>query len=106
MEQEKKQEVVMGKVVMMNMIPHELQNPVHNFQLRFKDLENGFKLWLSKQSLAVEAAVVTATSAAQGAAIGAFMATLSPDASSLPNAPSQPSLYPQAQVFILSFIFF
>ncbi|XP_057990862.1 chloroplastic import inner membrane translocase subunit HP30-2 [Hevea brasiliensis] len=73
------------------------QNPIEQLQLRFKELENGFKSWLSKQSLAVEAVVVTGTSAAQGAAIGAFMGTLTNDvSSSLPTPPPQASLNPQA----------
>lgn len=74
------------------------QNPIEQLQARFKVLENGFKAWLAKQSLPVEAAVVTATSAAQGAAIGAFMGTLTNDvSSSLPNTPPpQASLNPQA----------
>jgi len=42
------------------------------FQTRYKDLENGFKLLLSKQSFVVEAAFVTATSAAKFFAIGCF----------------------------------
>ncbi|XP_065861453.1 chloroplastic import inner membrane translocase subunit HP30-2-like [Euphorbia lathyris] len=72
------------------------QNPVEQLQLKFKDLEHGFKSWLSKQSLAVEAAVVTATSAAQGAAIGAFMGTLTNDVSSSLHTPPEASLNPQA----------
>ncbi|PWA36129.1 hypothetical protein CTI12_AA602950 [Artemisia annua] len=47
-----------------------------------KEVENRFKTWLSKQSLPVEAAVVTITSAAQGAAMGGFMGTLTNDVSS------------------------
>lgn len=58
------------------------QNPITQFQNKFKELENGFKGWLSKQSLPVEAAVVTLTSAAQGAAMGGFMGTLTNDATS------------------------
>lgn len=73
------------------------QNPLVQLQARFKDLENGFRDWLSKQSIPVEAAVVTATSAAQGAAIGAFMGTLTNDvSSSLPTPPPQAALNPQA----------
>lgn len=71
------------------------QNPLEQIQARFKELENGFKTWLSKQSLPVEAAVVTATSAAQGAAIGGFMGTLTNDVSSTLPTP-QPGLNPQA----------
>ncbi|GAB2293903.1 hypothetical protein Dimus_028115 [Dionaea muscipula] len=65
------------------------QNPIVVVQAKFKELENGFKTWLSKQSIAVEAAVVTATSAAQGAAIGAFMGIITGDvSSSLPTPES------------------
>ncbi|TKY73985.1 translocase of inner mitochondrial membrane 17 [Spatholobus suberectus] len=73
------------------------QNPLEQLQARFKELENGFRLWLSKQSLPVEAAVVTTTSAAQGAAIGAFMGTLTADGSSaFPTPPPNAALNPQA----------
>ncbi|XP_077250122.1 chloroplastic import inner membrane translocase subunit HP30-2-like [Tasmannia lanceolata] len=72
-------------------------NPITQIQTKFKVLENGFRMWLAKQPLAVEAAVVTATSAAQGAAIGAFMGTLTPDlSSSFPPPPPQAGLNPQA----------
>ncbi|KAE8683942.1 DNA double-strand break repair Rad50 ATPase-like [Hibiscus syriacus] len=69
------------------------QNPLEQLQAKFKELENSFRGWLAKQSLPVEAAVVTTTSAAQGAAIGAFMGTLTNDAS-LPTPKA--SLDPQA----------
>ncbi|XP_052184972.1 chloroplastic import inner membrane translocase subunit HP30-2 [Diospyros lotus] len=76
----------------------QAQNPIAQFQGKFKELEKEFKAWLAKQSLAVEATVVTATSAAQGAAIGAFMGTLTNDVS--PSFPTPPpnaaSLNPQA----------
>ncbi|KAG6435028.1 hypothetical protein SASPL_106677 [Salvia splendens] len=69
------------------------QNPVALVQAKLKEVELRFKGWLAKQSIPVEAAVVTVTSAAQGAAIGAFMGTISGgDGSSLlmppPNAAS------------------
>ncbi|KAH7543687.1 hypothetical protein JRO89_XS15G0000700 [Xanthoceras sorbifolium] len=81
------------------------QNPVQMVQSKFKEveigfkqLESGFKSWLAKQSLPVEAAVVTLTSATQGAAIGAIMGTITSDISS--NIPTPPphatSLNPQA----------
>lgn len=89
--EERKQGVVVAKVS-----PHQLQNPIEQLQTRFKELENGFRLWLSKQSLPVEAAIVTVTSAAQGAAIGAFMGTLTNDASSSFPTPPDASLNPQA----------
>ena len=73
------------------------ENPVTLFQTKFKELESGFKSWLAKQSLGVEAAVVTATSAAQGAAIGGFMGTLTNDVNSvLPTPPPNAALNPQA----------
>ncbi|KAH8492332.1 hypothetical protein H0E87_021771 [Populus deltoides] len=73
------------------------QDPIKFVQFKFKELEDGFKSWLSKQSLPVEAAVVTATGGVQGAAIGAIMGTLTPDiSSSMPTPPPQASLNPQA----------
>ncbi|KAA8540124.1 hypothetical protein F0562_026816 [Nyssa sinensis] len=80
------------------LVPPHNQNPFAQLQDKFKELENGFRAWLAKQSLPVEAAVVTTTSAAQGAAIGAFMGTLTNDvSSSFPTPPPQAgSLNPQA----------
>ncbi|THF97996.1 hypothetical protein TEA_007545 [Camellia sinensis var. sinensis] len=40
------------------------QNPVAQLQAKFKEWNEGFKAWLAKQSLPMEAAVITATSAA------------------------------------------
>ncbi|KAL4557244.1 hypothetical protein LXL04_035417 [Taraxacum kok-saghyz] len=69
--------------------PNDLaHNPITQLQTKYKELENGFKAWLAKQSLPVEAAVVTLTSATQGAAMGGFMGTLTNDVSSaFPAAP-------------------
>ncbi|KAA8533508.1 hypothetical protein F0562_031058 [Nyssa sinensis] len=80
------------------MVTPQTQNPIAQLQTKFKELEDGFRAWLAKQSLPVEAAVVTATSATQGAAIGAFMGTLTNDvSSSFPTPPPQgASLTPQA----------
>ncbi|PIN02776.1 hypothetical protein CDL12_24698 [Handroanthus impetiginosus] len=63
------------------------QNPIALVQAKLKEVEIRFKGWLEKQTLPVEAAVVTTTSAAQGAAIGAFMGTLTGDVSSLVTPP-------------------
>ncbi|XP_050252797.1 chloroplastic import inner membrane translocase subunit HP30-2-like [Quercus robur] len=84
--------------VMVAKVMHQQQNPIEQLQARFKELEAGFRAWLAKQSLPVEVAVVTATSAAQGAAIGGFMGTLTNDvSSSIPTPPPQAaSLNPQA----------
>lgn len=84
-------------VMVAKLMPQQ-QNPIEQLQARFKELEAGFRAWLAKQSLPVEVAVVTATSAAQGAAIGGFMGTLTNDvSSSIPTPPPQAgSLNPQA----------
>ncbi|KAK3404140.1 hypothetical protein EUGRSUZ_K00480 [Eucalyptus grandis] len=71
-------------------------NPIEQLQSRFKEIEAGFKDWLSKQSLPVEAAVVTATGATQGAAIGAIMGTLTNDVSASLGPPPGANLNPQA----------
>ncbi|XP_059667351.1 chloroplastic import inner membrane translocase subunit HP30-2-like [Cornus florida] len=81
------------------LVSPQSQNPITQLQAKFKELEIGFRAWLAKQSLPVEAAVVTATSAAQGAAIGAFMGTLTGDSASpfpTPPPPQGASLSPQA----------
>ncbi|KAG1331654.1 putative Chloroplastic import inner membrane translocase subunit HP30-2 [Cocos nucifera] len=62
-------------------------NPIAQVQARFRELEGGFRAWLARQSMPVEAAVVTATSAAQGAAIGGLMGTLTSDLTSAFPAP-------------------
>ncbi|KAI3721052.1 hypothetical protein L2E82_32055 [Cichorium intybus] len=73
-------------------------NPVTQLQAKYKELETGFKDWLAKQSLPVEAAIVTATSSLQGAAIGGLMGTFTNDLSSSLPAPPPPgaSLNPRA----------
>lgn len=76
-------------------IPHS-QNPIEKIQFKFKEIETGFKCWISQQSLVVEAAVVTATGAVQGAAIGGIMGTLN-GATPMPSVPPNGSgLNPQA----------
>lgn len=93
----------------------QTENPIAQLQTKYKELETGFKSWLAKQSLPVEAAVVTFTSAAQGAAIGGFMGTLTNDLSSaFPTPPPNAGLNPQAMaslqqaqvVFFFLFLFF
>jgi len=85
-------------VVVAKLMPQ--QNPIEQIQARYKELEAGFRGWLAKQSLPVEAAVVTVTSAAQGAAIGGFMGTLTNDLSSSPpqTNPQAMASFKQAQV--------
>ncbi|XP_075496297.1 chloroplastic import inner membrane translocase subunit HP30-2-like [Primulina tabacum] len=72
------------------------QNPIALAQAKFREVETRFKDWLAKQSLAVEAAVVTTTSGVQGAAIGGFMGTLTGDVSSLVAPPNAAGLNPEA----------
>lgn len=74
------------------------QNPIEHLQARFKELENGFKAWVSRQPIPIEAAVVGGTAAIQGAAIGGLMGTLTSDISSTFPSPSldAPGLNPQA----------
>lgn len=81
-------------MVMSGLMP--LQNSLELIQAKFIEVETGFKGWLAKQSMPVEAAVVTAASAAQGAAIGAFMGNLNRDVPSAFPTPPQASLNPQA----------
>lgn len=96
------------------MVPSSMpqqQNPLQQLQAKFKEVENGFRAWLSKQPLPVEATVVTTTGAAQGAAIGALMGTLTNDISSSLQTPPQASPNPQAmasfkQAQVLSFFKF
>ncbi|KAI3808742.1 hypothetical protein L1987_24702 [Smallanthus sonchifolius] len=78
-------------------VAHHNHNPVQQLQAKYKELETGFKDWLAKQSLPVEAAVVTATSSLQGAAIGGLMGTFTSDLSSLqPPTPPGVAANPQA----------
>lgn len=71
------------------------KGPIAQLQNKFKELDNGFKTWLSRQTTPVDVAVTTATSAIQGGAIGALMGTLTSDISS--SLPTQPNgVNPQA----------
>ncbi|KAJ6820985.1 uncharacterized protein M6B38_332745 [Iris pallida] len=76
------------------------ENPVAEVQARLKELERGFKAWAAKQTVPVEAAIVTATGAVQGAFIGGLMGTLtssSPPSAGLP--PDAMASLKQAQAF-------
>lgn len=75
-------------------------NPLTQLMAKFEELEIGFKTWLEKQPLAVEATVVTFTNAVQGAVIGGFMGTLTKDLNSItpPNSnPDALAAFQQAQ---------
>ncbi|KAJ4726790.1 Mitochondrial import inner membrane translocase subunit TIM22 [Melia azedarach] len=85
-----------GKQGVINLVNFP-QKAVRDVQVKLKELENGYKSWLAKQSWPVEAAVVTATNAVNGAAIGGLLGTLTNDlSSSLPTPPPQASLNPDA----------
>lgn len=72
------------------------QNPITQIQSKIKEVEIKVKSWLSKQSLPVEAVVVTAGGATQGALIGALMGTLTQDMpSAMPMPPPTPGLDPK-----------
>lgn len=81
------------------------KGPIVQLQNKFKELDNGFKTWLSRQTAPVDVAVTTATSAIQGGAIGALMGTLTSDiSSSLPTQtngvnPQAMASLKQAQAF-------
>ncbi|XP_010515307.1 PREDICTED: uncharacterized protein LOC104791180 [Camelina sativa] len=68
-----------GEMMAMASLFNDQQNPIQQFQVKFKEVETGFKTWLSKQSIPVEAAVVSTMSGVQGAFIGGLMGTLSPE---------------------------
>ncbi|CAH2064627.1 unnamed protein product [Thlaspi arvense] len=68
-----------GEMMAMASLFNDQQNPIQQLQVKFKEVEVGFKTWLSKQSLPVEAAVVSTMSGVQGAFIGGLMGTLSPE---------------------------
>lgn len=73
------------------------QNALVQIQNKYVELETGFKSWLSKQPIYLEAAVATVGGAAQGALLGALMGTLTQDmSSSLPLPPPQAGLDPKA----------
>ncbi|KAH9606715.1 hypothetical protein KSS87_003779 [Heliosperma pusillum] len=83
--QQQQQELVMQKD----------QNPIVVFQTKFGKVKGEIQTWLSKQPIPVEAAVVSAFGAAQGAFIGSIMGTLNQDVSSNLPVPSN-TLDPKA----------
>lgn len=74
------------------------QNPFKQIETKYNEVETLIKTWLAKQSLPVEAAVVTVTSAIQGAAIGGLLGNFTSDVSSTFSPPSPgASLNPHAK---------
>ncbi|XP_020106714.1 mitochondrial import inner membrane translocase subunit TIM22-like isoform X4 [Ananas comosus] len=74
-------------------------NPVEQLAARVRGMEGGFRAWLARQPMPVEAAVATAAGAAQGAAIGGLMGTLTADALPSPVPPQAMPSFNQAQAF-------
>lgn len=73
-----------------------LTNPLAEWTSRVRSLEAGVRAWLAKQPTHVEAAVVTAVGAVQGAALGGLMGTLAPDGgAALPVPPPPPGADPK-----------
>ena len=68
-----------GEMMAISSLFNDQQNPIQQLQVKFKEVEVGLKTWLSKQSIPVEAAVVSTMSGVQGAFIGGLMGTLSPE---------------------------
>ncbi|CAN0922817.1 Chloroplastic import inner membrane translocase subunit HP30-2 [Linum grandiflorum] len=71
------------------------QNPVQSLQLKFKEMETGFKTWLSQQSTPVEVGIVTATNAIQGGAMGGIMSNFTANMTPTPPPPSAGAAPPQ-----------
>lgn len=73
-----------------------MTNPLAEWTDRVRSLEAGVRAWLAKQPTHVEAAVVTAVGAVQGAALGGLMGTLAPDGgAALPVPPPPPGTDPK-----------
>ncbi|XP_023756998.1 chloroplastic import inner membrane translocase subunit HP30-2 [Lactuca sativa] len=68
------------------------QNPLKHVETKYNECETLFNTWLAKQSLPVEAAIVTVTSALQGAAIGGLTSLPNDVSSSFSPPPPTTSL--------------
>jgi hypothetical protein len=72
-------------------------NPLEELTGRVKALEAGFRAWMAKQPIHVEAAVTTAVGVVQGGALGGLMGSLTADGGSpFPMPPPPPNANPQA----------
>uniref|UniRef100_A0ACD5ZLV4 Uncharacterized protein n=1 Tax=Avena sativa TaxID=4498 RepID=A0ACD5ZLV4_AVESA len=72
-------------------------NPLEEWTGRVKALEAGFRAWMAKQPIHVEAAVTTAVGVVQGGALGGLMGSLTADGGSpFPMPPPPPNANPQA----------
>ncbi|KAK3154229.1 hypothetical protein QOZ80_2BG0187940 [Eleusine coracana subsp. coracana] len=72
-------------------------NPLEELSTRVKAVEAGFRAWMAKQPIQIEAAVSTAVGAVQGGAMGGLMGSLTADGGSLfPMPQPPPNADPQA----------
>ncbi|CAH8268025.1 unnamed protein product [Arabidopsis lyrata] len=89
-----------GEMMAMASLFNDQQNPIQQFHVKFKEVETNFKTWLSKQSIPVEAAVVSTMSGVQGAFIGGLMGTLSPEMPQAGVDPQAIASLKQAQALV------
>lgn len=72
-------------------------NPLEEWTGRVKAIEAGFRAWMAKQPIQIEAAVATAVGAVQGGALGGLMGSLTPDGGSpFPMPQPPPNANPEA----------
>lgn len=71
-------------------------NPLAELSARVKAIEAGFRTWMAKQPIQIEAAVSTAVGAVQGGALGGLMGSLTADGGSPFPMPQPPNADPQA----------
>lgn len=72
-------------------------NPLEEWSARVKAIEAGFRAWMAKQPIHIEAAVTTAVGAVQGGALGGLMGSLSADGGSpFPMPQPPPNANPDA----------
>ncbi|GJM85133.1 hypothetical protein PR202_ga01557 [Eleusine coracana subsp. coracana] len=72
-------------------------NPLEELSTRVKAVEAGFRAWMAKQPIQIEAAVSTAVGAVQGGALGGLMGSLTADGGSpFPMPQTPPNADPQA----------
>lgn len=72
------------------------RNPLEEWSGRVKALEAGFRAWMAKQPIHVEAAVTTAVGAVQGGALGGLMGSVTADGGAPWVPPLPPNANPQA----------
>ena len=72
-------------------------NPLEEWSGHVKAIEAGFRAWMAKQPIHIEAAVATAVGAVQGGALGGLMGSLTADGGSpFPMPQPPPNANPEA----------